>query len=238
MAWGCGQHPSSLLPSLPPPRHLWKWEKQIVVGHHTAPPRFAAVLIPARRSGRRLGSPAPTCGSRSPSRSGWRPPPLQGRLSPTAQASRGCPSGSAGPGCREQSPGEGLWEQCRADTWDISLPGHCSVSMWPLLPAPPLCPHVPRGHCTCVVYARTASLDGGRPVVPEPLGGPGLPSGTYLLAGRRGVDRWENRGPKSGITVAARGSPPRVPSCSSLFSASWPTMGVFMAGSRPGTAWR
>lgn len=74
-------------------------------------------------------------------------------------------------------------------------------------------------------------------MVPEPLGGPGLPSGTSLLAGRRGVDRWENQGPKSGITVGARGSPPHVPSCSSLFSASWPVMGVFMAGAGPGTAW-
>lgn len=135
MAWDCGQHPWSPpclpRPSSPPsPRPVIFGNgknRQIVVGHHTAPARFAAVLIPARRSGRRLGSLAPACGTRSPSRSGWRSPPLQGHLSPTAQASRGCPSGSAGPGCREQSPGEGLWEQHRANTWGISLPGHCRV---------------------------------------------------------------------------------------------------------------
>lgn len=45
-------------------------------------PRFAAVLMPARGSGRRLGSPVPACGSRSLSRSGWRAPAPPGAPEP------------------------------------------------------------------------------------------------------------------------------------------------------------
>lgn len=108
-----------------------------------------------------------------------------------------------------------------------------TVSTWPLLPAPQLCPHVPRGCWTCVVMRAQCHQTEGDLWSWRPFEALGCPQGPPYWLGGGGVDRWGNQGPKSGIAVASRGLPPRIPSCSSLFSASWPVMGVFMAAAEP-----
>lgn len=138
-----------------------------------------------------------------------------------------------------QGSGEGPWEQRPADTWGVSLPGRCRrFPCGHCFPHPNSAPTFPRGvERVWFMHAQCHRMEGDLWSW-SPFEALGCPQGPPYWLGGGGVDIWGNQGPKSGVAVAARGLPPHIPSCSSLFSASWPVMGVFMAAAEPGTAWR